>query len=109
MPLRPLAAVLAFLPALLLPAASACGREREIVMPPLTPEPGDSRLADAPGPGSPSSGSRAAGKGSLPARLVLYRYLRGVAAGDVRACAHLAPAYERAVFGGPGRCRAGLP
>ncbi|NDU72455.1 hypothetical protein GWI34_07430 [Actinomadura sp. DSM 109109] len=83
----------------LLPLLAACGGGDEVTMPPLTPEPGD----------SPPAVTAAAAPGrTLPARLALYRYLRGIAAGNTRACAYLAPAYERRVFGGPGRCRTGL-
>lgn len=85
----------------LLAALGACGGKDEVTMPPLTPEPGDSRPADR-------AAATAASRESFPARLVLYKYLRGVAAGNARACALLAPEYERAVFGGPGGCRAGL-
>ncbi|WP_141581214.1 hypothetical protein [Actinomadura sp. WMMA1423] len=91
-----------FLAALtLLPLLAACGGGNEVTMPPLTPEPGDSRLTEAPR-------DRSLPRRTLPARLALYKYLRGVAAGNVRACAYLAPAYEQRVFGGPGRCRSGL-
>ncbi|TDD81240.1 hypothetical protein [Actinomadura rubrisoli] len=83
---------------LVLASLSACGGN-EITMPPLTPEPVDSRLAGT---------SDTPPEQSLAARLVLYRFLHGVAAGNVRVCAHLAPAFERAAFGGPGRCRSGL-
>ncbi|WP_067453621.1 hypothetical protein [Actinomadura macra] len=96
MQVRPSLAVLALLPALA--ALAACSGDPEITMPPLTPEPSDTRLIDAAGP-DPQT---------LPARLALYRFLRGVAAGDVRACAYLAPAYERTVFGRTGGCRTGL-
>ncbi|QXJ21985.1 hypothetical protein AGRA3207_002907 [Actinomadura graeca] len=89
---RPSLAALALLPVL-----SACGGDREIAMPPLTPEPSGTLLIDG-------SGDRE----TLPARLVLYRFLRGVAAADVRVCAHLAPSYERTAFGRTGGCRDGL-
>ncbi|MGI5206902.1 hypothetical protein ACQEU6_35660 [Spirillospora sp. CA-108201] len=84
----------------LLPLLAACGSGDEVTMPPLTPEPGDSRPAGT----SPAAAPRQ----TLPARLALYRYLRGISVGSARACAYLAPAYERRVFGGPGRCRSGL-
>ncbi|MUN36640.1 hypothetical protein [Actinomadura litoris] len=90
---RPSLAVLALLPAL-----AACGGGGEVTMPPLTPEPADSRLTDTGGDE----------RRTLPARLVLYRFLRGVAKGNVAVCAYLAPAYERTAFGRPGGCRAGL-
>ncbi|MEU4822295.1 hypothetical protein AB0H37_10525 [Actinomadura sp. NPDC023710] len=84
----------------LLPLLAACGGANEVTMPPLTPEPGDSRPAE--------TSADAAPRETLPARLALYKYLRGMAAGNARACAYLAPAYERRVFGGPGRCPSGL-
>ncbi|MEV4007925.1 hypothetical protein [Actinomadura sp. NPDC049753] len=84
----------------LLPLLAACGGGDEVTMPPLTPEPGDSRPAQA--------STAAPPRQTLPARLALYKYLRGISVGDARACAYLAPAYERRVFGGPGRCRSGL-
>lgn len=90
-----------FLAVLLLPAAlGACGGEDEVTMPPLTPEPGDSQWTDTAGTTSSEE--------SFPARLALYKYLRGIAVGNVRACAFLTPAYERATFGKPGGCRSGL-
>ncbi|MFF5258587.1 hypothetical protein ACFY4C_06560 [Actinomadura viridis] len=78
-------------------ALGGCGGDEEITMPPLTPEPGDER-----------PGTTAAAAPTRAARVVLYKYLRGIAAGDPGACAHLAPAYERATFGGAGACRTGL-
>ena len=99
MPVRPFLAALSLLPALAFPALSACGGKAEITMPPLTPEPGDTRLTDT---------TVAAPRASLPARRVLYRFLRGVAAGNVKVCADLTPAYERAAFSRPGGCRSGL-
>ncbi|MFD0685284.1 hypothetical protein [Actinomadura fibrosa] len=100
--------VLAALSALAFGALGACGGDDKVTMPPLTPEPGDSRLADSRGDGGAGGAGAASAKASLPARLVLYRFLRGVAAGDARVCAHLAPAYQRSVFGAPAGCRAGL-
>lgn len=95
MPVRPfLVAVLALLPLL-----SACGGKGEVTMPPLTPEPGDSQLVDT---------ATTSAQESFPARLALYRYLRGVAVGNARVCAYLAPAYQRKVFGGPAACRTGF-
>lgn len=85
---------------MMLPSLAACGGKDEVTMPPLTPEPGDSRLAD--------TATTASSPRTLPARLALYKYLRGIAAGNVRACAFLTAEYERRVFGGPGRCRSGL-
>ncbi|MDL4775997.1 hypothetical protein [Actinomadura xylanilytica] len=86
-------------PSLAVLALTACGGEDRATMPPLTPEPGDARpLAPA---GAPPEQSRAA-------RMVLYRYLRGVAAGDAKVCASVTPAYERATFGKPGGCGSGL-
>lgn len=82
-----------------LAAAAACGGD-EVTMPPLTPEPGVSQLVDSAG----TTSSRE----SFPARLALYKYLRGIAAGNVKACAFLTPAYERAAFGRPDGCRIGL-
>ncbi|MFA1548560.1 hypothetical protein [Actinomadura chokoriensis] len=96
MAVRPfLAAVLVVLPLL-----GACGGQDKVTMPPLTPEPGDSQLVDTTGTVS--------AKESFPARLALYKYLRGVAAGNARVCAYLTPAYQREVFGGPAACRAGF-
>ncbi|WP_173098837.1 hypothetical protein [Actinomadura verrucosospora] len=96
MHVRPFLSALSLLPALTV-GLGACGGKEEAGMPPLTPEPGDSRLADMTAPA----------KDSLPARLVLYRYLRGVAAGNVKACGLLAPDYDRTAFGRAGGCRAG--
>ncbi|MDL4814617.1 hypothetical protein [Actinomadura opuntiae] len=96
MHVRPLLSVLPLLSALVL-GLDGCGGKDEAGMPPLTPEPGDSRLADLTAPA----------KDSYPARLVLYKFLRGVAAGNVKACALLTPDYDRAAFGRPGGCRAG--
>ena len=85
----------------LLAAPAACGGEDDMSMPPLTPEPGDSQLAD-------TATTAPAAAQSLPARVALYKYLRGIATGNVRACAFLTPGYERAVFGAAGGCRAGF-
>ncbi|TDD69599.1 hypothetical protein E1293_35630 [Actinomadura darangshiensis] len=82
---------------MLLPLLGACGGKGEVTMPPLTPEPGDSQLADTSTTLNP--------KETLPARAALYKYLRGIGAGNAKACAYLAPEYEQRVFGAPGRCR----
>jgi hypothetical protein len=92
---RPLLAAL-----ILLPLLGACGGKDDVTMPPLTPEPGDSRLAD--------TSTTLSTPETLPARLALYKYLRGIAAGNVKACAFLTPEYEQSVFGGQGRCRVKL-
>jgi hypothetical protein len=93
-PVRPfLAAVLIALPLL-----GACGGQDEVTMPPLTPEPGDSRFAD-------TATTAASAQETLPARLALYKYLRGIAVGNPKACAYLTPAYQQEVFGGPAACR----
>ncbi|MFC4049341.1 hypothetical protein ACFOY4_06580 [Actinomadura syzygii] len=81
-------------------ASTACGGEPDLSMPPLTPEPGDSRLV--------GGATRAAPADTFPARLALYKYLRGVAVGNVRACTYLTPEFERAAFGRAGGCRAGF-
>ena len=100
MQVRPLlAAVLVALPLL-----SACGGQDEVTMPPLTPEPGDSRFADT----TTTAAAAESAKETLPARLAHYKYLRGVAVGNAKACAYLAPAYQQKVFGGPAACRTGL-
>ncbi|MFC5752950.1 hypothetical protein [Actinomadura rugatobispora] len=80
---------------------SACGGTDEVTMPPLTPEPGDAHPAATAAAAAPAARTKAA-------RVVLYKYLRGVASGDVKVCASLSPAYERATFGRPGGCRTGL-
>ncbi|WP_433474418.1 hypothetical protein ACQPZP_37560 [Spirillospora sp. CA-142024] len=85
---------------LLLPLLGACGGKDDVTMPPLTPEPSDSRFVVPSNASSPQE--------TLPARLALYKYLRGVAAGNVKSCAYLTPEHERRVFGAPGRCRSGL-
>jgi hypothetical protein len=69
-------------------------------MPPLTPEPGDSQFA--------GTRATASTQESFPARLALYKYLRGIAAGNPKSCAYLTPAYQREVFGGPAAGRAGF-
>ncbi|MFB4306073.1 hypothetical protein [Actinomadura sp. GTD37] len=92
---RPLAAVL-----IVLPLLGACGGKDEITMPPLTPEPGDSHLVD--------TTATESGAESFPARLALYKYLRGIAAGNARVCAYLTPDYQRVAFGAPGACRYGF-
>jgi hypothetical protein len=95
-PVRPLlAAVLVVLPLL-----GACGGRDEVTMPPLTPEPGDSQFV--------VTRETTSAKESFPARLALYRYLRGIAAGNPKSCAFLTPAYQRRVFGGPAACRTGF-
>ncbi|MEO3822202.1 hypothetical protein [Actinomadura sp. B10D3] len=96
MPVRVRPLVLALM---LLSSPAACDGKDKVTMPPLTPEPRESRLAGTP---------TAASSRTLAARLALYRYLRGIAAGNVKACAFLTAGYERRVFGGPGRCRSGL-
>jgi hypothetical protein len=90
---------LAFIPALI-----ACGAEADMSIPPLTPEP----TISLPPADPAETADPAAGKASYPARLALYNYLRGMAAGNPRACAYLAPAYDRATFGKAG-CRAWVP
>lgn len=72
-----------------------CGSKADTSMPPLTPEPTVPLPPEDP----------AVLRQSYPARLVLYRYLRGVATADTRVCAYLAPAYARTAFGRTG-CRA---
>ncbi|MEU9844238.1 hypothetical protein AB0C69_34065, partial [Actinomadura sp. NPDC048032] len=61
----------------LLPLLAGCGGGDEVTMPPLTPEPGDSRPAQA--------STAAPARQTLPARLALYKYLRGISVGDARA------------------------
>ncbi|XVQ12295.1 hypothetical protein ACQP1W_06940 [Spirillospora sp. CA-255316] len=78
----------------------ACGGADEVTMPPLTPEPGGAPPA--------ATAAAAAPARTQAARVVLYKYLRGVASGDVKVCASLSPAYERATFGRAGGCRTGL-
>lgn len=99
---RPLlAAALLVLPLL---GLGACGGQDEVTMPPLTPEPGDSQFFDVPA----STAATASAKETFPARLVLFKYLRGVAAGNPKVCAYLTPAYQREAFGGPAACRTGF-
>jgi hypothetical protein len=88
---------------------SACGGTQEDdALPPLTPEPALSPpSADAPPPSveSQSPVSRSGSRASYPARLVLMRFLRGVGAGDRRACALLSPSYARTTFAAAGGCQ----
>jgi hypothetical protein len=85
-----------------LPALTACGsQETDLSMPPLTPEP----TITLPPVDPAETADPAETKASYPARLALYGYLRAMAAGSPRACAYLAPAYDRATFGTTG-CRA---
>jgi len=88
---------------LMLPALGACAlfTDAEPKIPPLVWESGDARLIDPRSATVPP-------QESLPARLVLYRFLRGVAAGDVRVCGYLIPEYEQDAFGAVGGCRSGL-
>lgn len=79
---------------------ASCGGNDEVTMPPLTPEPGDEQPS--------ATAPVAAPANTYAARVVLYKYLRGVASGDSGVCAHLSPTYERATFGKPGGCRTGL-
>ncbi|REE98481.1 hypothetical protein [Thermomonospora umbrina] len=86
------------------PALGACGafdEPDEPGIPPLVWESGDPRLTD-PRPVTASAAE------TREARVVLYRYLRGLAAGDVRICALITPEYEESVFEGPRRCRGRL-
>jgi hypothetical protein len=84
----------------LVPTLAACGSgaETDTSIPPLTPEPTITLPPQ----------DAAIERQSLPARTVLYRYLRNIAAGDPRGCGHLAPAYDRATFGSRG-CRNWMP
>jgi hypothetical protein len=86
------------------PLLAGCGGagQADEPLPPLTPEPGLS-LPQAP---SPPPASRSGPRGSYPARLALMRFLRGVGAGDRRACALLAPSYARSAFAADGGCAA---
>jgi hypothetical protein len=45
---------------------------------------------------------------AFAARLVIYKFLRGVASGDSKVCGLLAPEYQRITFGKPGGCRTGF-
>ncbi len=103
---RPPRAAALLVPLFVLPllGLGACGGQDEVTMPPLTPEPGDSQFLDAPEP----TASAASAKETLPARLALFKYLRGVAAGNAKVCAYLTPAYQREAFGGPAACRTGF-
>ncbi|MEU8797857.1 hypothetical protein [Spirillospora sp. NPDC048819] len=96
---RPSFAAPFLLAVLLLPVLGACGGEDEITMPPLTPEPGDSRFASDVGAASP--------KESLPARLTLYKYLRSIALGSTAACKYTSAEFDLARFG-DGGCEAGF-
>ncbi|GAA1779510.1 hypothetical protein [Actinomadura chokoriensis] len=103
MRVRPLlAAVLVVLPLL-----GACGGQDEVTMPPLTPEPGDSQFADTTTTATTATAAASA-KETLPARMALYKYLRGIAVGNAKACAYLTAAYQQRVFGGPAACRTGF-
>ena len=86
----------------LIPTCAACGGSKvDMSIPPLTPEPTITLPPDAPLDPVET-------KASFPARLALDNYLRGLAKGNPRACAYLAPAYDRATFGKAG-CRAWVP
>jgi hypothetical protein len=89
----------------LIPAFAACGGSKaDLSIPPLTPEP-----TIALPPADPTEAANPAEtRASFPARLALDNYLRGLAAGNPRACTYLAPAYDRATFGTTG-CRAWVP
>ncbi|HZB34279.1 MAG TPA: hypothetical protein VE465_29215 [Streptosporangiaceae bacterium] len=88
---------------------AACGGTQEDdSLPPLTPEPAFSLpSADASPPSGEtrSSASRSGSRASYPARLALMRFLRGVGAGDRRACALLSPSYARTTFAAAGGCQ----
>lgn len=92
-----------FAASLLVPVLVSCSRfsDKEPEIPPLTSEPGD----PLPDPTTPAGASAPQG---YAARVVLYKFLRGVAAGDTRTCAHLARGYEGTIFGKPGGCETGL-
>jgi hypothetical protein len=87
----------------LLPLLSACGEQPvDTSMPPLTPEPGLSLdgSSDLPtGDQTPSRPTRAPG---FAARVTLQRFLRAMGAGSPQACAYVAPAYQKTLFGSPG-------
>jgi hypothetical protein len=92
----------------LLLTAAACGGTRDNdSLPPLTPEPALSLPAAESPPttetGPPASRSRS--RTSYPARFALMRFLRGVGAGDGRACGLLSPSYARTAFAGAGGCQ----
>jgi hypothetical protein len=87
---------------------SACGAQEDDSLPPLTPEPTFSLpSADSPPPSVETQppASRSGSRTSYPARLVLMRFLRGVGAGDRRACALLSPSYARTTFAAAGGCQ----
>ncbi|HEX6471162.1 MAG TPA: hypothetical protein VF069_18830 [Streptosporangiaceae bacterium] len=90
------------------PLLAGCGGagQADDPLPPLTPEPGLS-LPQVPNPPAASPpASRSGTRGSYPARLALMRFLRGVGAGDRRACALLSPSYSRTAFAADGGCAA---
>lgn len=93
---------------LLLLSLSGCGGPAEDdTLPPLTPEPAFSLpAADSQPPTveTNSPPSRSGLRASYPARLVLMRFLRGVGAGDRRACGLLSPSYARTTFAAAGGC-----
>lgn len=93
--------LLAVLSAVPISLLAACSGDDEPKIPPLTSEPGDPR------PGAAVSVSAPPKQGFAP-RIVLFKYLRGVAIGDVKVCAYLSPEYERDVFGSAGGCATGL-
>jgi hypothetical protein len=72
-------------------------------LPPLTPEPSLSVPPSEPSEPAARPG-RSGSRASYPARLALMKFLRGVGAGDVRACGHVAPAYARTAFADQGGC-----
>jgi hypothetical protein len=88
---------------------SACGGSRvDDSLPPLTPEPAFSLpSADSRPPSVETNppASRSGLRASYPARLVLMRFLRGVGAGDRRACGLLSPSYARTAFAAAGGCQ----
>lgn len=90
-----------------LPLLAACGNSQsDDTLPPLTPEPSLSVPAlesTAPQPAT-TSASGAGARASYPARLVLMKFLRGVAAGEARVCGYLSPAYDRKAFARAGGC-----
>jgi hypothetical protein len=99
------AAVLAAIPLL-----GACGPGTDDdSLPPLTPEPSLSvplTQPSEPGESAPPAArpGRSGTRASYPARLALMKFLRGVGAGDARACGHVAPAYARTAFADHGGC-----
>jgi hypothetical protein len=88
---------------------SACGGTQEDnSLPPLTPEPALSLPSAESLPPSVETkppASRSGSRASFPARLVLMRFLRGIGAGDRRACALLSPSYARTTFAAAGGCQ----